>query len=91
MEKHTKVYLEFFPFHNGFYSCEICNKPATEIHHIERRSEFGSKRKDEQDKIENLIAVCRVCHDKAHANIHTKEFLKEVHEKRMADYGTAQN
>jgi len=37
-----------------------------DIHHIEPRSSFGSKRKDEQDKIENLIGLCRECHNKAH-------------------------
>lgn len=83
MEKHTKNYLAFFPSHSGFYHCEICNKQATEIHHIQRRSEFGSKTKHLQDKIENLIALCRGCHEKAHANIYTKEFLTETHLKKM--------
>ncbi|MEN5308782.1 HNH endonuclease signature motif containing protein [Chryseobacterium cucumeris] len=83
MEKHTKVYLKFFPSHSGFYHCEICHSQATEIHHIKRRSEFGSKTKDQQDKIENLIALCRTCHEKAHANVFTKEYLTEVHLKTM--------
>ncbi|WP_374464163.1 HNH endonuclease [Chryseobacterium sp.] len=86
MEKHTKVYLEFFPSHSGFYHCEICYKQATEIHHIQRRSEFGSKTKHLQDQIENLIALCRTCHEKAHANIYTKEFLTEIHLKTMKIY-----
>ena len=41
------------------------------------------KTKDLQDVIENLIALCRDCHEKAHANIYTKEFLTETHEKQM--------
>ncbi|WP_347216657.1 HNH endonuclease signature motif containing protein [Chryseobacterium sp.] len=86
MEKHTKVYLKFFPSHTGFYHCEICHTQATEIHHIKRRSEFGSKTKDQQDKIENLIALCRTCHEKAHANTFTKEYLTEVHLKNMKSY-----
>lgn len=86
MEKHTKVYLEFFPSHTGFYHCEICHSQATEIHHIQRRSEFGSKTKHLQDKIENLIALCRTCHEKAHANIYKKEFLTEIHLKTMKIY-----
>ncbi|ODS87277.1 MAG: hypothetical protein ABS44_11715 [Chryseobacterium sp. SCN 40-13] len=86
MEKHTKIYLAYFPSHSGFYHCEVCHNQATEIHHIKRRSEFGSKTKDQQDKIENLIALCRSCHEKAHANIYTKEFLKEVHLKQMQVY-----
>ncbi|RMZ60044.1 HNH endonuclease [Chryseobacterium nematophagum] len=83
MEKHTKVYTEFFPTHNGFYYCEICHKQAHDIHHIIRRSEFGTKTKDQQDKIENLIALCRMCHEKAHCNIFTKEYLTEVHQKTI--------
>ncbi|WP_368366337.1 HNH endonuclease [Chryseobacterium sp. SSA4.19] len=51
-----------------------------------RRSEFGSKTKDQQDKIDNLIALCRTCHEKAHANIFTKEFLIETHLKTMKIY-----
>lgn len=83
MQKHTKVYLEFFPSHTGFYHCEICHNEATEIHHITRRSEFGSKMKDQQDVIENLIALCRKCHELSHANIFTKEYLSEVHLKTI--------
>lgn len=83
MQKHTKIYLDYFPSHTGYYACEVCSQKATEIHHIKRRSEFGSKTKSEQDKIENLIALCRDCHQKAHANILTKEQLTEVHHKKM--------
>lgn len=83
MQKHIKVYFNFFNPYNDFIACEICGKPANDIHHIHRRSEFGTKTKDEQDKIENLIALCRDCHDKAHANELTKEYLTEKHQERM--------
>lgn len=86
MEKHTKVYLKFFPSHTGFYHCEVCHSQATEIHHIKRRSEFGSKTKDQQDKIENLIALCRTCHELAHANKFTKEYLTKIHLKTMKSH-----
>lgn len=79
MQKHTKVYTKFFPSHSGFYSCEVCGTGATEIHHIKRRSEFGKKTKHLQDAIENIIALCRPCHEKAHGNILTKEQLTEIH------------
>lgn len=88
MEKHTKVYLEFFPSHTGYYNCEVCHNKATEIHHIKRRSEFGSKTKDQQDVIENLIALCRKCHEMAHANTFTKEYLTEIHRKTINQYKT---
>jgi len=63
-----------------YISCEVCNsKQAVDIHHVIPRSKFGSKRKDEQDKIENLIALCRSYHDKAHSGELTKEYLTTVH------------
>lgn len=51
---------------SSFISCELCGAKSVEIHHIEPRSSFGSKRKDEQDHIDNLIALCRDCHNKVH-------------------------
>ncbi|AQX12516.1 MULTISPECIES: HNH endonuclease [Elizabethkingia] len=87
MQKHTKVYLAFFNPHNPeWIACEICNNQAVDIHHIERQGEHGKKRKDEQDKIENLIAVCRKCHDLAHANKFTKDYLREIHQKKINMY-----
>lgn len=83
MQKHHKVYTEYFPSHTGYYSCEICGKKAEDIHHIKRRSEFGKKTKDQQDQIENLIALCRDCHNKAHANELTKDYLFEIHKKNL--------
>jgi len=59
---------------------------ANDIHHIRRRSEFGSKTKEEQDRIENLIALCRDCHDKAHSGELNKDFLTYMHEKTMKLY-----
>ena len=83
MQKHIKVYTNHFPSHTNYYPCEVCHSKAVDIHHIKRRSEFGTKTKDQQDKIENLIALCRSCHDKAHANELTKEELTEIHLKNI--------
>ncbi|MDY3521343.1 HNH endonuclease signature motif containing protein [Riemerella anatipestifer] len=83
MQKHTKVYTEFFNSHTGHYPCEVCGAKAVDIHHIHKRSEFGSKNKDKQDDISNLIALCRSCHEKAHANEITKEKLKEIHNRKI--------
>ena len=63
--------------------CEVCNAIAVDIHHIIPRSKFGSKRKEEQDAPENLIALCRSCHEKAHANKITKEELYVYRNKRQ--------
>lgn len=57
--------------------CEVCGKTAVDIHHIIPRSKFGKKTKELQDDVSNLIALCRECHDKAHNNKLTKEFLHE--------------
>ena len=40
--------------------CEVDYKVAVDIHHIELKSQLGN------DEVDNLIAVCRSCHDKAH-------------------------
>lgn len=59
--------------------CEYCKSGvARDIHHIIPRSKFGSKRKEEQDHVTNLIGLCRPCHDDAHANKITKEQLQEI-------------
>jgi hypothetical protein len=83
MQAHTKNYLRAMGLTPGdFIPCEVCQIPAVDIHHVIPRSKFGKKRKAEQDNISNLIALCRVCHDKAHANIISKEELTEIITKR---------
>lgn len=43
--------------------CELCNAPAQAIHHIHEKGMGGRAGADELD---NLIALCRKCHDRAH-------------------------
>jgi len=43
--------------------CEDCGAVAVDIHHRVLRSQGGS------DEIENLVAVCRSCHEDYHKNI----------------------
>lgn len=77
MQKHTKIYLNYFNYdETDFIGCENCNKKATEIHHLEIKGMGGSKTKD---YIENLIAICRDCHTKAHGSIEFNKKLKEIH------------
>jgi 5-methylcytosine-specific restriction protein A len=40
--------------------CEQCGKRAVDIHHVKHRSQGGT------DEPENLIALCRECHEKIH-------------------------
>jgi len=61
MQKHTKNYLK----HHGFGEqdmilCEKCGFIAVDIHHKVKRSRGGT------DEADNLIALCRDCHNKEH-------------------------
>lgn len=79
MERHIKNYLEAFDWDGiTFKACEDCEiRQIQDIHHIEPRSKFGSKMKHEQDKITNLIGLCRICHNEAHGPKSRK--IKERH------------
>lgn len=79
MQKHTKLYLDFFGYDiSDFIPCEVCGAKSVDINHIEARGMGGSKTKD---TIENLQALCRKCHIEFGDKKHHKEFLKQVHQK----------
>lgn len=81
MQKHTKIYFNHFGYTVAdFVPCEVCSQKATEIHHINPKRMGGSKTKD---YIENLMAICRTCHIKAHSEILKIEYLKDVHKNKM--------
>ena len=63
MQKHTKVYLDFFGYDTSdtYIPCEMCNAPAVDIHHLEKRT----RNKVTNDYIENSVGLCRECHIKA--------------------------
>ena len=85
MKKHVKVYLKYFRYISGFVNpvmtefvpCEQCGKKSVDIHHIIFKSQGGT------DEIENLIALCRKCHNMAHDNELTKSDLNMLHRRRM--------
>jgi len=86
MQKHTQVYLEYFWKEQHEVMCEVCERQAIDIHHIIKRSKFGSKTKHLRDVIENLIAVCRNCHERAHMQRKpylTIEQLQEIHNRNL--------
>jgi len=64
MKKHKQIYMEFFSLSpEERVPCEWCNKaPAADVHHIDRRG-MGGDQTGEKDRIENLLGVCRTCHD----------------------------
>ena len=78
MKKHTKIYLKHFGYGiEDFIPCTTCGSRAVDIHHIDARKMGGSKTKD---FIENLAALCRLCHDKAESS---KEFNEQVKQKHL--------
>ncbi|MCP4523126.1 MAG: hypothetical protein GY828_02805 [Candidatus Gracilibacteria bacterium] len=59
---------------------------ATDIHHIIFRSHFGKNKKEEQDNIKNLIALCRHDHDRSHFKKEpylSREELQEIHNNNL--------
>ena len=77
---HLKVYLNHFGLdETDFISCEFCGAEAVDIHHLKNRGMGGSKI---QDYIENLMALCRYHHEKAHRNRGFNDALFKIH----ADY-----
>jgi 5-methylcytosine-specific restriction endonuclease McrA len=77
MQKHVSNYFKAHDL-NPYEAlmCKVCKVcKAADIHHIMPRSKFGTKTKHLQDLPSNLIPLCRECHDKAHAEKYSKEFL----------------
>ena len=77
MKKHTKIYLKYFGYDKtDFIACEVCGTKAVDIHHLDSKGMGGSKTKD---YIENLIAVCRDCHNECHDSLEFNNDAKEKH------------
>ena len=77
MVNHKKVYCTFFNLDTSDHSlCTSCGQVAVDIHHINPRGMGGS----EKDYIENLVALCRSCHDKAESS---RSFNKHVRVKHL--------
>ncbi len=74
MKRHVKLFLEAHGYPD-WIPCAVCGATAVDIHHIEPKG-MGGRRS--ADVIANLIALCRECHTKAHANLITKEELYEA-------------
>jgi hypothetical protein len=81
MKKHVKIYLDWFGYGiEDFIPCEICEKKAVDIHHIEARGMGGGRGKDE---IDNLQALCRDCHTAYGDRKDAKDYLIRIHVLRM--------
>lgn len=91
MQKHIKVYREFFKIGDQDITlCEICNSVAVDIHHITSRGlksfKYEGKWHYDINDILNLIGLCRKCHYKAHGNKLTKEYLYKAHKLRILQW-----
>jgi 5-methylcytosine-specific restriction endonuclease McrA len=60
--------------------CEVCDRTAVDIHHIEPRGMGGSKEKDDPA---NLMALCRECHMEFGDKKQFKRMLKTMHHERV--------
>ena len=77
MLKHTKIYMKYFDYgEQDFIPCEACGREAVDIHHIHGRGK-------DKDIIENLMALCRRCHEKAHQEKLSKSELEYIHNNFM--------
>jgi len=78
MQKYTRIYLDAFKLDEAdFCKCECCEKKATEIHHILTRKKLS----EGLLKIENLMAICRTCHELYGDRIYLMEILLKIHQK----------
>ena len=80
MKKHTKIYFDYFGYSiSDVILCEICNKVAVDIHHINARGMGGSSK----DSIDNLQALCRNRHIEYGDKKQHKQFLNEIHQSKL--------
>ena len=64
MKAHVKKYMQYYAFgEQDFIPCEKCGSQAVDIHHKKTKSVGGT------DDIDNLIALCRKCHNSEHGII----------------------
>lgn len=82
MLPHVKNYFNHFGYGiDDVILCEVCGSKSVDLHHIERRMK-GVKRLDD---VENIIALCRNCHDKAHSGLLLKVDLQTIHKLKIAE------
>jgi hypothetical protein len=89
LKKHTEIYFKYFTE----YRCECCEAYGQrmdtillDVHHIENRGSGGSKTKD---FIENLMGVCRKCHERYGEKDKWMAWLYRVHKQKLEANGKA--
>ena len=82
MKKYTATYLDYFGYSVAdFIPCELCSKRSVDIHHIFARS----IRKDLENDITNLMALCRECHVKYGDKKQHREMLINKHQHKLSE------
>lgn len=92
MKRHTKNYFKYFGYgEQDRILCEMCNCIAVDLHHIHIKGMGGRKTYQENgktydiDAVENIIALCRKCHQQAHSGDITKGQLILRHKYTMLE------
>lgn len=82
MRKHTRIYLDYFGYgeEDVFHPCEVCGGKGVDLHHIKARGMGGSKYRDH---IENIMCLCRPCHERLGDKKQYMDFLRDTHEEFM--------
>jgi 5-methylcytosine-specific restriction endonuclease McrA len=66
--------MDYFDYgEQDFVPCEVEGRRCVDVHHLIFKSQGG------KDIIENLIGLCRDCHNEAHKNTLFNESLKTIH------------
>ena len=52
------------------YLCQDCGRPAEHVHHIEHLTEVNVDDASVSLNAENLVSLCKLCHDKRHSGEH---------------------
>ena len=79
MQKHTKIYMKHFNYGtDDFIPSEVSGRWATDLHHLTFRSHGG------KDTIDNLMALTREEHERAHNEPEYNEQLKQIHLKYIS-------
>lgn len=74
MTPHVKIYMDYFDYGmDDFVPCEVCNKKAVDVHHINGRGPG-------KDEINNLMGLCRKCHRRAHEGVIDKIVFQANHQ-----------
>jgi 5-methylcytosine-specific restriction endonuclease McrA len=73
MTPHARIYMRFFDYgEQDFIACEVCGGLSRDIHHVNGRGKG-------KNVISNLMALCRTCHNMAHASVIDKKELTIIH------------